>query len=85
MKIYKLLIEDEIPMMITYKFNLMNELIVCTFINVITGRTIPQLSRFKAGINTQYTYGMKILYQHINDLSKYKKYSFVAPKPREPE
>jgi hypothetical protein len=85
MKIHKLLIEDEIPMMITYKFNLMNELVVCEFINVTTGKSIPQLFKFKAGINPQYAYGMRVLYQHINDLDKYKKYSFVAPKPRKSE
>ncbi len=65
MKVHKLVIEDVIPLMITYRFNLVNELVICGFINIITGGNIPRG-------RSQYIYGMKVLGEHIESIRKQK-------------
>ena len=70
---HKLIIEDEVPLMITYKFDLLGRLIVCSFINIITGEDIPNYRPYLGSTsrleNSQYRYGIRILDQHILELN----------------
>lgn len=75
MKVSKLIIEDVVPLMITYRFDLLDKLIICGFINIITGSNIPryrpQMHRIAGTIeNSQYNYGIKILKEHLELVSE---------------
>ena len=86
MYLHKLIIEDEVPLMITYKFNMLNELVIHSFINVITRDNIPQYRPQMNGAtgtleNSQYNYGIRILNQHLVELDPEYKQVYISGRP----
>ena len=72
---YKLITEDTIPLIITYKFNLLEELIICSVINIIDNSYIYQYAlgvdkNYKVLKCSLYNYAERVLKVHLTEKGK---------------